>query len=47
MPALLIAEVSVSYRVNLTQEKGALGRLWEAVMVKCGKLGEGLEARQW
>lgn len=47
MPALLIAEVSVSYIVNLTQEKGALGRLWEAVMVKCGKLREGLEARQW
>ena len=42
MPALLVAEVSVSCTVNLTQEKGALGRLWGAVMVKCGRLGEGL-----
>lgn len=41
-PALLVAEVSVSCTVNLTQEKGALGRLWGAVTVKCGRLGEGL-----
>ena len=41
MPALLVAEVSVSCVVNLAQEKGAPGRLWGAVTAKCSRLGEG------